>query len=103
VRCSGGAAIIDKPASCEEYEVWKPCDQQQGKTALPSQFVHDRKRNGRFKARLVAGGHRQQPGVDLKGTFAAVCAYRSVRIMLAVAAHENSQLRQCNISRRASY
>jgi hypothetical protein len=45
-----------------------------------------------FKACMVAGGYRQQPGVDFKDTSAAVCSNRSVRIMLAVAAHENLEM-----------
>jgi hypothetical protein len=68
-----------------------------GKRALPSHFIFSVKRDGRFKARLVAGGHRQQPGVDFTQTFAPVCMYRTLRIMLAVAARENLELRQFDI------
>jgi hypothetical protein len=59
--------------------------------------VYDRKRDGRYKARLVAGGHRQQPGIDFNETVAPVCSYRTVRMMLAVAAHEGLHLRQFDI------
>jgi hypothetical protein len=43
------------------------------------------------------GGHRQQPGVDFNETFAPVCSYRSVRMMLSVAAREGLHLRQFDI------
>jgi hypothetical protein len=56
--------------------------------------VLDRKHDGRYKARLVAGGHRQQQGVDFEEIFAPVCLYRSVRMLLTVAAREGLALRQ---------
>jgi hypothetical protein len=59
--------------------------------------VYAQKRDGRFKARLVAGGYKQQQGVDSDETFAPVCSYRSVRMMLAVAAHEGLELRLFDI------
>jgi hypothetical protein len=57
-----------------------------GKSALPSHFVLDCKRDGRYKARLVAGGNHQQPGVDFNDTFVPVCSYRTLRMIVAVAA-----------------
>jgi hypothetical protein len=35
---------------------------------LPSRIVLDRKRNGSYEARLVAGGHRQQQELILRST-----------------------------------
>lgn len=58
----GRAPINAELASCEEYGVWDPCDMPRGKTVLPSQSVLDHMRNGRFNARLVTGGDRDQPG-----------------------------------------
>jgi hypothetical protein len=40
--------------------------------AFPIQFVLTRKRDGCYKARLVAGGHRQRLGIDCQDTFATV-------------------------------
>jgi hypothetical protein len=45
---------------------------------------------------LVAGGHRQQQRLDFAETFALVCSYRTMCMLLAVSAHENLVLRQFN-------
>jgi hypothetical protein len=74
--------------------VWKECELPAAKQALPSRFVFERKRDGRYKARLEAGGHRQQHGLDFAETFAPVCSYRTKRLLLAVSARENLVLRQ---------
>ena len=91
------AAMDAEIASCEAYGVWEACELPAGRRALPSHFVLDEKRDGRGKARLVAGGHKQQPGVDFGETFAPVASYRTLRMMLAVAAHEDLELRQFDV------
>lgn len=90
-------AIDEEVASCLHFGVWSDCDLPPGKQALPSRFVLERKRCGRYKARLVAGGHRQQQGLDFDETFAPVCSYRTLRMLLAVAAREDLELRQFDI------
>jgi hypothetical protein len=45
----------------------------------------------------VAGGHKQRPGNDFNKTFAPVCSYRNLRMMIAVAAHAGLVLRQFDI------
>jgi hypothetical protein len=41
--------------------VWEEVHLPKGKQALPSFFIFGTKRDGRYKARLVAGGHRDAP------------------------------------------
>jgi hypothetical protein len=84
-------------ASSLEHSTWHSCELLEGRQPLPSHFVYAQKRDVRYKARLVAGGHKQQQGVDFDETFAPVCLYRSVRMMLAVAKHEGLELRQFDI------
>ena len=91
-------AIDAEVASCIQFGVWEECDLPRGKQALPSRFVLERKRDGRYKARLVAGGHRQQHGLDFEETYAPVCSYRTMRMILAVCAHEGLEMRQFDIS-----
>jgi hypothetical protein len=50
------AAIDEELESCRAFGVWEECELPAGKQALPSRFVLERKRNGRYKVRLVAGG-----------------------------------------------
>ena len=84
-------------ASILEYGVWSECELPAGKQALPTHFVFEVKRDGRYKARLVAGGHRQQHGLDFQETYAPVCSYRTMRMILATVAHEDLEMRQFDI------
>jgi hypothetical protein len=43
---------------------------------------------------LVAGGHRQQHRLEYEEAYAAVCSCRTMRMILAVSAHENVKLQQ---------
>jgi hypothetical protein len=73
------------------------CDLPVGKRALPTHIVREIKRDGRFKSRLVAQGDKQRPGVDFTETYAPVSAYRTMGMLLAVAAHMGLALRQFDI------
>ena len=60
--------------------------------AIPSQWVYDTPRNAdgtikKYRARLVARGDLQKEGVDYKETWSPVVNAKSVRILLALAAH----------------
>jgi hypothetical protein len=57
------AAIDAELASCIAYGVWEVCHLPPGRKALPCRMLLERKRDGRHKARLVAGGHRQHFGL----------------------------------------
>jgi hypothetical protein len=83
--------------------VWHPagskhtCDPEQGAVRLKGMRSDPRGVGAPPQAITSKGGHRQQPGVDFNETFAPVCSYRSVRMMLAVAAREGLHLRQFDI------
>jgi hypothetical protein len=60
--------------SCPKHRTWHSCELPDGRQPLPSHFVYAQKRDGHYKARLVAGGHKQQRGVDFGEAFAPVCS-----------------------------
>jgi hypothetical protein len=90
-------AIDEELESCMKFGVWEEVDLPEGKQALPSFFIFEVKRDGRYKACLVAGGHRQQQGLDFEQTYASVRSYRTMPMMMSVAAHENLELRQFDV------
>jgi len=52
----------------------------------------------RYKSRLVAKGYSQHPGFDFKETVAPTVRYSTIRIVLALAALEDLELRSIDIS-----
>lgn len=51
----------------------------------------------RYKARIVARGFTQQHGIDYDETFSPVVKFPSIRIILAIAASKNLQLKQFDV------
>ena len=50
-----------------------------------------------YKARLVAQGYSQRPGIDYDETFAPVVRFESVRSVIAIAVHGNMKLHQMDV------
>ena len=51
----------------------------------------------KYKARIVAGGHRQREGLDFHETYAPVAMFVSLRILLTMAAIDDLEIVQCDI------
>ena len=50
-----------------------------------------------YKARLVAKGYRKKQGVDYDETFSPVAILKSIRILLAIAAHYDYEIWQMDV------
>ena len=82
---------------------WEPCQLPPGKKAIGSRWVFTQKflSNGeleRYKARLVVKGCAQRPGFDYLETFAPTVCMATLRVVLALAAMEDLDLRALDIS-----
>jgi hypothetical protein len=92
---------LQPPAS---NDVWQLVDTPKGVNIVSCKWVFKVKRlpNGQidgYKARLVARGFSQQYGIDYDETFAPVVRMESLRILLAIAAAEDLEIRQMDVSR----
>ena len=53
----------------------------------------------RYKARLVAQGYSQRPGVDYEDTFSPVVRFKSVGAVIALSVKYNLQLHQMDVTK----
>jgi len=72
------------------------------RSVIKSRWVYKLKRGSeneiqRFKARFVAKGFSQKPGIDFDETYAPVVKYDSLRTILAIAAAEDLEISQLDV------
>ena len=91
------AAAEREIASLKDRQVYKLVP----RSAVParrkrinSKWVFNRKADGSFKARVVAQGWKQVPGLDSGSIYAPVCIIQSVRIICCIAVHFGLLLHQ---------
>lgn len=77
-----------------ENNTWELTDRPVNKKILTNKWVFKLKKNqdgsvDKHKARLVARGHEQRPGIDYEEIFAPVARYENIRTLLAVAVKKN--------------
>jgi hypothetical protein len=83
--------------SLDTHEVLEYVDRPPGQKVIPVHWIFSTKIDAhgnvtRFKARLVAQGCRQIPGIDVGEVFAPTSSYGARRAVLAVAATQNLEI-----------
>ncbi|MBW0473016.1 hypothetical protein O181_012731 [Austropuccinia psidii MF-1] len=84
-------ACLPKLDQMASRDVWEAVEKKLGMKTIGHRWVFDIKRNvdgsvDRFKARLVARGDRQRPGVDCAETYTPTASLMSLRLLIATAA-----------------
>ncbi|MBW0485567.1 hypothetical protein O181_025282 [Austropuccinia psidii MF-1] len=74
----------------ERRDVWEVVNKQKGMKTIGHQWVFDMKRQDdasveKLKARLVARGNRQPPGIDCTETYAPMDSLMLLRLILTTA------------------
>ena len=83
-------------------QVWKLVDPPEGIVPIGCKWIFKRKigADGKvetYKARLVAKGFRHREGVDYEETFSPVAMLKSIRTLLAIAAHYDYEVWQMDV------
>ncbi|MBW0502835.1 hypothetical protein O181_042550 [Austropuccinia psidii MF-1] len=84
-------------------EVWDVVEKIPGMKTIGHRWVFDLKSNAngsieKFKARLVAGGDKQCPGVDCAETYAPTASLMSLRLVLATAVSKGWRVASFDVS-----
>jgi hypothetical protein len=95
-------AIEEELETLRAAGTWKLEEAPEGVNVVGSKWVFKAKKDAagnvvRYKARLVAQGFSQVPGVDYFDTYAPVARLASIRTVLALAAEEDLELGQIDI------
>jgi hypothetical protein len=95
-------AMVEEWESLVKMGTFELSDLPDGRIPISCKWVLTLKRDLdgkviRFKARLVARGFTQTPGVDYKETFASVVKFSSIRMILAFAAQKGLTVYQVDV------
>ncbi|GBL75923.1 Retrovirus-related Pol polyprotein from transposon TNT 1-94, partial [Araneus ventricosus] len=83
-------AMDEEMLSMEKNKVWDLVElPEKEKQPITCKWIFKRKRDGKYKARLVARGFIQKEGVDYTETFSPVISMPSLRLVLVLILQEN--------------
>ena len=89
--------------SLRKNDFWELVDLPKERKAVANKSVFKIKTDAegsveRFKARLVAQGFSQKPGIDYDEKFSAVARFESVRTVIALAVQNDLKLHQIDVT-----
>lgn len=92
----------DEYQSLMENRTWSLVPLPQGRSAIGCRWTYKLKHGAdgtiqRYKARFVAKGYSQRPGLDFIETYAPVVKLDSFRAILSIAAHRDFDMIQLNV------
>ena len=90
-------AMQEELASLVSHGVWSSVPRIPGTRTVRTRWLFKIKRHldgsiDKFRARLVARGFSQKPGIDVNETFASIVRHKSWRLLVALAANNNHVL-----------
>ncbi|THH04538.1 hypothetical protein EW146_g10151 [Bondarzewia mesenterica] len=96
------AAILDELGRMEKLGMWDLVERPTAANVVGSKWVFKIKRGAageitKYKARLVAQGFTQVPGIDYGDMFAPVAKLTSIRVLLALAARFDWEIHQMDV------
>lgn len=82
-------AMDDEMRSMKENDVWDLEELPLDRHAISCKWVLRKKRDGKYRARLVARGFMQKEGIDYTQTFSPVISMPALRFILVIMLNEN--------------
>ena len=93
-------AMVEEMESLNKKKTWELSELPKGKKPIGCKWVFRKKEavsekeGERFKARLVAKEYLQRHGIDYNEVFSPVVRHTSIRVVLALVAHQDLELEQ---------
>ena len=98
------AAMGDEMESLQKNQTWELTKRpDQGRKVITCKWVFKKKEGLspaegiKYKARVVARGFHQKEGVDYNEIFSPVVRHTSIRVLLAIVAHQDLELEQLDV------
>lgn len=96
------ASMKEELESFRKNNAWEVVDRPEDSTIVQCKWVfkkkYDSENNVRYRARLVAKGFSQKPGVDFHETFSPVLRYSTLRLLFSIAVKLDLDIRHLDVT-----